>query len=40
MRPELFRLFDVGFPSYFVLLLSGFVFATAPGGVLMEGTAA
>ena len=23
MRPELFRLFDVGFPSYFVLLLYG-----------------
>lgn len=31
MRPELFRLLDVGFPSYFVLLLSGFVFATALG---------
>ena len=31
MRPELFKLFDVGFPSYFVLLLSGFVFATALG---------
>jgi phosphatidylglycerol---prolipoprotein diacylglyceryl transferase len=31
MRPELFRLFEVGFPSYFVLLLSGFVFATALG---------
>jgi phosphatidylglycerol:prolipoprotein diacylglycerol transferase len=31
MRPELFRLFDVGFPSYFVLLLSGFLFATALG---------
>lgn len=31
MRPELFRFFDVGFPSYFVLLLSGFVFATALG---------
>jgi phosphatidylglycerol:prolipoprotein diacylglycerol transferase len=29
MRPELFRLFDVGFPSYFVLLLTGFLFATA-----------
>jgi phosphatidylglycerol---prolipoprotein diacylglyceryl transferase len=29
MRPELFRLFDVGFPSYFVLLLTGFFFATA-----------
>jgi phosphatidylglycerol---prolipoprotein diacylglyceryl transferase len=31
MRPELFRLLDVGFPSYFVLLLSGFLFATALG---------
>ena len=31
MRPELFRLFDVGFPSYFVLLLSGFLFSTALG---------
>lgn len=31
MRPELFRLVDVGFPSYFVLLLSGFLFATALG---------
>jgi phosphatidylglycerol:prolipoprotein diacylglycerol transferase len=31
MRPELFRLFDVGFPSYFVLLLSGFMFATGLG---------
>ena len=29
MRPELFNLFDVGFPAYFVLLLSGFLFATA-----------
>ncbi len=29
MRPELFRLFEQGFPSYFVLLLSGFAFATA-----------
>jgi len=29
MRPELFRLFDIGAPSYFVLLLSGFLFATA-----------
>jgi phosphatidylglycerol:prolipoprotein diacylglycerol transferase len=28
MRPELFRLVDVGFPSYFVLLLTGFLFAT------------
>lgn len=31
MRPELFRVFDVGFPSYFVLLLTGFLFATAAG---------
>jgi phosphatidylglycerol:prolipoprotein diacylglycerol transferase len=31
MRPELFRFFDTGFPSYFVLLLSGFLFATALG---------
>jgi phosphatidylglycerol---prolipoprotein diacylglyceryl transferase len=31
MRPELFRLLDVGFPSYFVLLLTGFLFATALG---------
>ena len=31
MRPELFRFFDVGFPSYFVLLLSGFFFATGLG---------
>jgi phosphatidylglycerol---prolipoprotein diacylglyceryl transferase len=31
MRPELFRFFDVGFPSYFVLLLSGFLFATGLG---------
>ena len=29
MRPELFRVLDVAFPSYFVLLLSGFLFATA-----------
>ncbi|MGO8997729.1 MAG: prolipoprotein diacylglyceryl transferase [Polyangiaceae bacterium] len=29
MRPELFRLFEIGFPSYFVLLLTGFLFATA-----------
>jgi phosphatidylglycerol---prolipoprotein diacylglyceryl transferase len=33
MRPELFRALDVGFPSYFVLLFSGFVFATAIGVV-------
>lgn len=29
MRPELFQLFGFGFPSYFVLLLTGFLFATA-----------
>ena len=29
MHPDLFKLFDVAFPSYFVLLLSGFLFATA-----------
>ena len=27
MKPELFRFFGVAFPSYFVLLLTGFVFA-------------
>ena len=31
MRGELFTLFGIGFPSYFVLLLSGFLFATAAG---------
>jgi phosphatidylglycerol:prolipoprotein diacylglycerol transferase len=31
MRPELFRLFDIGFPAYFVLLLSGFLYATCLG---------
>ncbi len=31
MRPELFSLFGVGFPSYFVLLVTGFLFATAAG---------
>jgi phosphatidylglycerol:prolipoprotein diacylglycerol transferase len=29
VRPELFQLFGVGFPSYFVLLLTGFFFAVA-----------
>jgi phosphatidylglycerol:prolipoprotein diacylglycerol transferase len=33
VRPELFNLFGVGFPSYFVLLLSGFLFATAVGAI-------
>lgn len=31
MRPELFRLADVSAPAYFVLLLTGFLFATAAG---------
>src|SRR5580692_11409820 len=29
MRPQLFRLVDVGCPSYVVLLVTGFLFATA-----------
>lgn len=29
MRPELFRLLDVSFPAYFLLLMTGFSFATA-----------
>lgn len=33
MRPELFRILDVAFPAYFVLLLSGFLFATATGAL-------
>ncbi|MCC6556929.1 MAG: prolipoprotein diacylglyceryl transferase [Polyangiaceae bacterium] len=33
MRPELFRVFDVAFPAYFLLLLSGFLFATAIGAI-------
>ena len=33
MHPELFRLFDVGFPAYFVLLVTGFLFATAVGAM-------
>ncbi len=31
VHPDLFRLFGVAFPSYFVFLLSGFLFATAVG---------
>jgi phosphatidylglycerol---prolipoprotein diacylglyceryl transferase len=31
VHPELFHLFGVAFPSYFVLLLTGFLFATAMG---------
>ncbi len=33
MHPDLFRLLGVSFPSYFVLLLSGFLFATAAGAL-------
>jgi phosphatidylglycerol:prolipoprotein diacylglycerol transferase len=33
VHPDLFRLFGVPFPSYFVLLLSGFLFATAAGAL-------
>ncbi|WP_438020957.1 prolipoprotein diacylglyceryl transferase [Sorangium sp. So ce315] len=33
MRPELFRLLDVAFPAYFLLLLTGFLFATAVGAL-------
>jgi phosphatidylglycerol:prolipoprotein diacylglycerol transferase len=31
MRPELFRIADLGVPSYFALLVSGFIFATTIG---------
>jgi phosphatidylglycerol:prolipoprotein diacylglycerol transferase len=33
VHPDLFKLFGVAFPSYFVLLLSGFLFATAMGAL-------
>jgi phosphatidylglycerol:prolipoprotein diacylglycerol transferase len=33
VHPDLFRLSGVAFPSYFVLLLSGFLFATAAGAL-------
>ena len=33
MRPELFRLLDLGFPSYFTLLVTGFMLATLLGVV-------
>jgi phosphatidylglycerol:prolipoprotein diacylglycerol transferase len=33
VHPDLFGLFGVAFPAYFVLLLSGFLFATAMGAV-------
>jgi phosphatidylglycerol:prolipoprotein diacylglycerol transferase len=29
VRPELFKLFDIGFPAYFSLLITGFLLATA-----------
>ena len=31
MRPELFRLFEIGFPAYFTMLVTGFMFATLLG---------
>jgi phosphatidylglycerol:prolipoprotein diacylglycerol transferase len=33
VHSELFKVFEIGFPSYFVLLLSGFLFATAQGAL-------
>jgi phosphatidylglycerol:prolipoprotein diacylglycerol transferase len=33
VHPDLFQLFGIAFPSYFVLLLSGFLFATAIGAL-------
>jgi phosphatidylglycerol:prolipoprotein diacylglycerol transferase len=33
VHPELFRLFGLGVPAYFVILLSGFLFATAVGAL-------
>jgi phosphatidylglycerol:prolipoprotein diacylglycerol transferase len=33
VHPDLFHLFGIAFPSYFVLLLSGFLFATAVGAL-------
>ena len=33
MHPDLFKLAGIAFPSYFVLLLSGFLFATAMGAL-------
>jgi phosphatidylglycerol:prolipoprotein diacylglycerol transferase len=33
VHPELFRVFDVAFPAYFLLLLTGFIFATALGAL-------
>jgi phosphatidylglycerol:prolipoprotein diacylglycerol transferase len=33
VRPELFRFLDISFPAYFLLLLGGFLFATAMGAL-------
>lgn len=33
MRPQLFNVLDIGFPSYFVLLIAGFLFATTLGAL-------
>jgi len=33
MQPRLFELFEAGFPSYFVLLVTGFLFATLMGAL-------
>jgi phosphatidylglycerol---prolipoprotein diacylglyceryl transferase len=33
MRSELFRVFEIGVPAYFALLLTGFLFATASGAL-------
>ena len=33
MHPDLFKLYGVAFPAYFVMLLSGFLFATALGAL-------
>jgi|HubBroStandDraft_1064217.scaffolds.fasta_scaffold94029_2 phosphatidylglycerol:prolipoprotein diacylglycerol transferase len=33
MRPDLFHAFGIDFPSYFVLLVTGFLFATAAGAL-------
>src|SRR5579872_5511117 len=33
MRPELFRVLGISFPAYFVLLVTGFLFATAVGAL-------
>jgi len=33
VRPELFRVWEIGFPAYFLLLLAGFLFATGSGAL-------